>query len=391
METRIPVEHFQQLFEAAPGAFLVLRPDAGFTIVGVSDEYLRGTLTRRDQILGRPLFEVFPDNPHTPDAQSTSNLARSLRRVLATRAPDTMAVQRYDVPAAGGGFELRYWSPVNAPVLGPDGSILYIIHRVDNVTAYVQLSREHAQERRASQRLSADRVRMEAEIVERSRELDRVNAELQSANDVLSEYADRAREQASNKDEFLAMLAHELRNPLAAISSALQLWELAPPDPARQRELLALCRRQIRNLTRLVDDLLEMSRIDRGAVELQRVPLELREVLDSAVLATRELFQRQRVSLELPPAGQAYPMLGDATRLEQVLANLLANAAKYSEAGGRVAVALERYEEQGLPGPASRWATPAAASRPTSWKRSSTSSCRSTWRSTVRAAGSALA
>ncbi|MCS0589129.1 PAS domain-containing protein [Massilia norwichensis] len=302
METRIPVEHFQQLFEAAPGAFLVLRPDAGFTIVGVSDEYLRGTLTRRDQILGRPLFEVFPDNPHTPDAQSTSNLARSLRRVLATRAPDTMAVQRYDVPAAGGGFELRYWSPVNAPVLGPDGSILYIIHRVDNVTAYVQLSREHAQERRASQRLSADRVRMEAEIVERSRELDRVNAELQSANDVLSEYADRAREQASNKDEFLAMLA-----------------------------------------------------------------------------------------LELPPAGQAYPMLGDATRLEQVLANLLANAAKYSEAGGRVAVALERYEEQGLPGPASRWATPAAASRPTSWKRSSTSSCRSTWRSTVRAAGSALA
>ena len=130
MNSYIPAEHFQRLFEVAPGAFLVLRPDPGFTIVAVSDEYLRATLTRRGDILGRPLFEVFPDNPDTPDANSTANLSRSLRRVLDGRTSDVMAVQRYDVPRAdGGGFALRYWSPVNAPVLGAGGEVSYIVHR----------------------------------------------------------------------------------------------------------------------------------------------------------------------------------------------------------------------------------------------------------------------
>src|SRR5687768_5063300 len=109
--------NFKVLFESAPGLYLVLAPD--LKIVAVSDAYLQATMTRRKEILGRPLFEVFPDNPDDPYASGTRNLRASLERVLRYQVPDTMAVQKYDIrkPASeGGGFEVRYWSPVNTPV-----------------------------------------------------------------------------------------------------------------------------------------------------------------------------------------------------------------------------------------------------------------------------------
>jgi len=343
VKSRIPHEHFQRIFEAVPGAFLLLLPDAGFTIVGVSDEYLRGTLKCREAIMGRPVFEVFPDNPDAPEANSTRNLAGSLERVRATRSTDVMAVQRYDVPREDGtGFALRYWSPVNAPVLGDDGELLYIVHRVDNVTEYVQMDEK-------SERLSAANRKMEAEVVQRSRELDRLNGSLREANATLSDYARATREEAQRKDEFLAMLAHELRNPLAAISSALQLWELIGSDAARQQEVLAVCKRQVGNLTRLVDDLLDMARIARGEVELQRAPLALQDVLGSALQAGRGQLQRQSVTLVTQVAAEPCRVLGDSTRLEQVFANLLSNAAKFSARGGKVEVLLDAFDAGGHP------------------------------------------
>src|SRR5689334_8117991 len=108
---------FQALFESAPGLYLVLTPD--LKIVAVSDGYLRATMTQRQAVLGRGFFEVFPDNPDGPPATGVRNLSASLERVLRTRAPDAMAVQRYDIrrpQAEGGGFEERFWSPVNSPV-----------------------------------------------------------------------------------------------------------------------------------------------------------------------------------------------------------------------------------------------------------------------------------
>lgn len=339
---------YRNIFEALPGAFLLLLPDADFTIAGVSDEYLRATLTERDAIVGHPLFEMFPDNPDTPDANSTANLSRSLKRVVATRRADVMAVQRYDVRRADGtGFDVRYWSPVNAPIFADDGELLCIAHRVDNVTEYVRLTEAHAEQRAVTEMLTADKVSMEAEIVRRSIDIDNAKQDLQVANAELAEYARRAREAAQGKDEFLAMLAHELRNPLAAITSALQLWDMAAgADEARQERLLAVCKRQTKNLTRLVDDLLEMSRIDRGAVELQRKALNLRDVVDSAVHAVRELFDRHRLTMSTRVAPANFTAFGDATRLEQVLANLLTNAAKYSHPDGQVELLLEPLPSQ---------------------------------------------
>src|SRR3954462_4393687 len=104
---------FRALFEAVPTPFLVLRPDERFTIVAVSDSYLRATLTTREGLVGRGLFDAFPDNPGDPDATGVRNLPASLVRVLATRAPDRMPFQKYDIVKPGGGFEERHWSPLN--------------------------------------------------------------------------------------------------------------------------------------------------------------------------------------------------------------------------------------------------------------------------------------
>jgi signal transduction histidine kinase len=179
---------FRQLFEAAPGLFLVLTPD--YHIVAVSDAYLQATMTRREEIVGRHLFSVFPDNPVDPAASGVSNLAASLHRVVATLQPDAMAVQKYDVrrPAAkGGGFEERYWSPLNTPVLTAKGELRWIVHKVEDVTEYVRLKQSVQDDSAATAELSARAATMEGEIVKRGQELQFANRELRALHTQLEE------------------------------------------------------------------------------------------------------------------------------------------------------------------------------------------------------------
>ncbi len=131
---------FRKIFESSPGAYLILSPD--LTIVAVSNAYLKATMTKRNVIVGRGLFEVFPDNPDDPNANGVSNLTHSLNEVLRTKKPHTMAVQKYDIPKPknrGGGFEVRYWRPENSPILDETGEILYITHYVEDVTHMVDV------------------------------------------------------------------------------------------------------------------------------------------------------------------------------------------------------------------------------------------------------------
>jgi PAS domain S-box-containing protein len=134
--TVTPVQpDFRVLFENAPGLFLVLRPE--LTIVAASDAYLRASMTAREAIVGRNIFEVFPDNPADQAANGVANLRASLQHVIATRMAHVMPIQKYDIrrpESEGGGFEERYWSPVNSPVVAADGSLSFIIHRVEDVT-----------------------------------------------------------------------------------------------------------------------------------------------------------------------------------------------------------------------------------------------------------------
>lgn len=159
MTARPSQPDFRTLFESAPGLYLVIAPDVPrYTIVAVSDAYTRQTLTKREAIVGKGLFEVFPDNPDDPGTTAVKNTSASLSRVIATRAPDAMPMQRHDIrrpPDASGGFEERWWSPVNSPIFGPRGELAYILHRVEDVTALVRQKRAGEQARQqASEELS---------------------------------------------------------------------------------------------------------------------------------------------------------------------------------------------------------------------------------------------
>ena len=161
----LPAPDFRTLFESAPGLYLVLTPD--LTIVAASDAYLHATMTKRAEVLGRKLFDVFPDNPDDPQATGVRNLRTSLDRVLENRAADAMAVQKYDIrrpEGQGGGFEERYWSPVNSPVFAPDGTISYVIHRVEDVTEFVRLKQAGWAQRELTQKLRTRAEQMESEI-----------------------------------------------------------------------------------------------------------------------------------------------------------------------------------------------------------------------------------
>jgi PAS domain S-box-containing protein len=138
---------FRALFEASPGLYLVLSPT--FTIVGASDGYLQATLTRREDILSRWLFDVFPANPENLTALGSSQLRASLERVLQNGIPDVMKLQKHDLrcsEAAGGGFEQRIWNETNSPVFGSDKKLKYIIHRVEDVTDSQRDHRSEASE-----------------------------------------------------------------------------------------------------------------------------------------------------------------------------------------------------------------------------------------------------
>jgi PAS domain S-box-containing protein len=168
-EQGLAAADFQLFFESAPGLFVVLLPDRDFTIVAASDAYLRATLTRRDEIVGRGLFEVFPDNPSDPQATGAENLRSSLKTVVTSRMPHTMAVQKYDIrrPASeGGGFEERYWSPMNTPILGDDGAVRFILHRAEDVTEYSRLIDREREEQRLHVQFRDQAGKSEARFLE---------------------------------------------------------------------------------------------------------------------------------------------------------------------------------------------------------------------------------
>ncbi|HEX8391908.1 MAG TPA: ATP-binding protein [Longimicrobium sp.] len=139
---------FRSLFEAAPGLFMVMRADAPrYTIVAASDAHLAATLSTRDGprgIIGRGIFEAFPDPPSDPGATGMNNVRASLERVIASGVPDVMPVQQYAVRRADGTWEERHWSPVHSPVVDRmSGKVTHVIQRVDDVTAAIRLTSAH--------------------------------------------------------------------------------------------------------------------------------------------------------------------------------------------------------------------------------------------------------
>ena len=212
---------YQQLFEGLPGLYLVLKPD--FTIVAVSNAYLQATKTNRAAIMGRGVFDVFPDNPDDPNATGVHNLRNSLERVLAGRATDKMAIQRYDIRrplAEGGGFEARYWSPTNTPLFGKNDEVAFIIHRVEDATELALARQRGDEQEQLAHDLSGRCRQMEGEINHRALELQGLNEQLRIAAEQLNrtnlEIQDR-----SGAEEILARERTLLRTIIDSLPDAI--------------------------------------------------------------------------------------------------------------------------------------------------------------------------
>src|SRR5262249_38506582 len=250
---------FQTLFESAPGLYLVLTPD--LNIVAASDAYLHATMTQRGAIIGRGIFEVFPDNPGDPTATGVRNLRASLERVMHHRMADTMAVQKYDIrrpESEGGGFEERYWSPVNSPVFGANKAVVYIIHRVEDVTAFIRLKQQGIEQHKLTEALRIHAERMEAEVFVRASEGQEANSRLQAANTELARLYEKTKELDQMKTQFFSNVSHELRMPLALILGPTEKLLTSPQLSDSERANLEVVARNARTLLRHVNDLLDV-------------------------------------------------------------------------------------------------------------------------------------
>ncbi len=377
---QFPLPDFRILFESVPGLYLVLAPD--LRIVAVSDTYLRATMTTRDAILGRGIFEVFPDNPDDLEATGVSNLRTSLESVLAFGRTDTMAVQKYDVrrpEADGGGFEERYWSPQNSPVLGANGEVLFIIHRVEDVTEFVRL-RQAGRERDA---LTKALQSKEAEVYLRAQEVATANRSLQTANAVLARLyhqislllsdASELHMESGSADEW-----DLLRNPmspeeiLARVSQMIADYQRLEEQLRQSQKMEAVGRlaggvaHDFNNLLTVIAGYAALLRDDLGTGEQPELD-EIQAAVKRAAELTRQLltFSRKQVlqpqvldvntvvtgmegmlrrligediTLVTALSGDLGKVKADPGQMEQVIMNLVVNARDAMPSGGKLLI-----------------------------------------------------
>lgn len=330
---------FRRLFESAPGLFLVLTP--ALEVVAVSDAYLRATMTKREEILGHSLFEIFPDNPSDPDASGVNNLGASLGRVLQNLTADAMPVQKYDIrrpESEGGGFEERYWSPVNTPVFSEDRKVAYIIHRVEDVTEFIRLKQAGNEQHKLAEELRTRSQQMEAEIYAGSLRLEDANHQLRKANGELARLYANSKELDQLKTEFFANISHELRTPLALILGPIQKRIAAEGEQAHD---LQMVERNARLLLRHVNDLLDLSKLDAGRMQLAYVDVDLAQVSRLVASNFESLAHDRGIELVIDAASAVWAQV-DSQKFERILLNLLSNAIKFTPSGGRVQLTLGR-------------------------------------------------
>lgn len=272
-------ERLRRLFAQAPSVMAVMRGEQH--VYELANDAYMALVGHRD-VLGRPIREALPD-------LAGQGFYEQLDRVYATGEAFRAHAAPVRLERADGSADERYIDYVFQPIRDARGDVGGIFVVGNDVTGAV-----HA------------------------------NEELRDA--------------ARRKDEFLAMLAHELRNPLAPISAAADLLTLAGDEPRVARKTGEIIARQVGHMTGLIDDLLDVSRVTRGLVTLQRQPLEIAVVVADAVEQVRALFHARRQDLALHLPSQPALVSGDRMRLVQVFANLLNNAAKFTPEGGHVEV-----------------------------------------------------
>jgi PAS domain S-box-containing protein len=191
---------------------------------------------------------------------------------------------------------------------------------------FLKITRDLTRRRESEEQLRAAREELEARVTERTAELERVVAQL--------------REQDRSKDQFLAVLGHELRNPLAPIRSGIEILRDRWPGPEQAARVLSILDRQTAHLTRLLDDLLDMARLTRRAITIERRRFDLRQAAGDAADAVRPLAEQRGQQLDIRLPADPVLVTGDAARLTQVFGNLLHNASKFTPREGRIELTM---------------------------------------------------
>lgn len=313
---------FRVFFERSPGLYLVLDPQ--FFIIAATDNYLHSTVTRREDIVGQHLFDVFPENG---DDAGIGKLRESLEGVLRDRVPDSVVLKKSDLRRLRGEFEERYWNAINRPVIGADGRVQYIIHCLEDVTESGG-AHDPAEIRSEAADLQRRRVAaMESAILSWSEEVGVANRQLKVTNEELALRTAELHESLQTMQTFTYTIGHDLRAPLRALTgfSSLVLTDYADKLDQQGKDYLRHIRDAAQRMDKLVGDLLAYGRL--AQVEVTNVPFSLDEAITKVLTDFSSQIQARGAEIEVQ-----HPLpniVGNVVLLNQVLVNIIDNALKF--------------------------------------------------------------
>ncbi len=346
---------FQKVFLSAPSLFLIVSTD--FTILALNDSYERATMKKREEMIGRNLFEVFPDNPDDKSADGVSNLSKSLHSVLKDKKTHTMAVQRYDVQRPDGTFEVRYWSPINIPIFNSKNEIDYIVHRVEDVTEFITLKDEQSKNENITLGLQKKVNEMEVEIVKRSREIQKLNFELEQKvkertetilkrEKTLAKQNQILKSQNKELEQFTYITSHDLQEPLRTLVSFTELLEkeFAGKLEGNGDIYIDFISQSSRRMQELVKGLLDYSRIGR---EKQLVEVDCNQIVKDVLSDMAITLAESKAKISV---GNLPKLKGYSTELRQLFQNLISNAVKFRKKDviPEVKIAVQEEKENWL-------------------------------------------
>ncbi|TGL40371.1 ATP-binding protein [Leptospira perdikensis] len=228
-----PILNFQNVFEALPELYMLL--DLDFNIINISDAYAKATLIERDKVVGHNIFEIFPDNPNDKNADGVKLLRASLMQVLNYKVSSTMTLQKYDISKPdGSGFEVRYWSPRNSPVLDKAGNLICIVHCAEDVTEFVYLKQQKLEQSEVTEDMSERIAKMESEVITRAKEVIEKNEALLNSEQNLSITL------SSIGDAVLATDEYGIINRLNPVAEGLTGWTESEAIGRNVNEVLKL-------------------------------------------------------------------------------------------------------------------------------------------------------